>query len=331
MTQPIPSDYLAAKEGAVFQRPPDPGFLLLAGEDRLDFLQRLTSNDLRLLGPGRSLRTVLTSPTARILDLLTLVEWGEALAAITLAGRGQRTGRELRGKIFFMDRVTVADAAAVEQAELDGPAAGEILRRLGLAAPGRDETLVFERNGARVQVIARPGLCGPGYRLLASPPTAGERREDWPALLAAAGALPLDAANYQALRIEAGLPGPEGELTDAFNPLEVGLDELISERKGCYTGQEIIARQISYDKVTRRLVGLRLEAPSPVGARLEVDEKQVGEITSAAVSPLLGPIALAVVRRPHNEPGTRLRVVSPAATGAATGAAAVTPLPFPAL
>lgn len=323
MTQPTPTDYLAAREGAVFYRPPDPGFLLVAGEDRLDFLQRQTTNDLRRLGPGLSLRTVLTSPTARILDVLTLVEWGQALAAITLAGRGPRTGRDLRGKIFFMDRVTVSDASAgVEQVELDGPAAGETLRRLGLAAPpGRDETAVFDLNGARVQVIARPGLCGPGYRLLAT----GERPEAWPAVLAAVGALPLAAATTQALRIEAGLPGPDGELTDAYNPLEVGLDELISERKGCYTGQEIIARQISYDKVTRRLVGLRLGAPAMPGASLMVEDRQVGEITSAAVSPRLGPIALAVVKRPYNNAGALLSALTPGGAIAAT----VIPLPFP--
>lgn len=323
MTQTTLNAYLAARQGAAFYWPLSPGFLVLAGEDRLDFLQRQTTNDLRLLGPGRSLQTVLTSPTARILDVLIVFEWEGGLGIITLPGRVQRTARDLRGKIFFMDRVTVSDASAtVVQVDLEGPQAAAMLARLGLAvAPGPDQTAAFDLDGAPVQVIAHPGLCGAGYRLLA----AIDRAEALPAALSAAGAAPLDAHSYELLRIEAGLPGPDGELTDAYNPLEVGLEGLISERKGCYTGQEIIARQISYDKVTRKLVGLRLASPAAVGTKLELDAKQVGEITSAAVSPRLGPLALAVVKRPHSELGAML-VAAPKDSDAIS--AVVAALPF---
>ncbi len=324
MTHSIASSYQAANEGAVFVQASAAGFLLVAGDDRLDFLQRQTTNDLRLLGPGRSLRTVLTSPTARILDVLTLLEWEGALGAITLPGRGQRTARDLRGKIFFMDKVTLTDASAsVFQFDLEGPAAGSALTRLGLGAhPGKGETAGFDLEGARVHVIAQPGFCGLGYRLLA----AVERQDALLAALASAGVAPIDLASFEILRIEAGLPGADGELTDAYNPLEINLDDLISERKGCYTGQEIIARQISYDKVTRRLCGLRLAAPVAAGERVTAADKQVGEVTSAAVSPRLGPIALAVIKRPHNEAGAALTAL--VGDGEAV-AAVVSPLPFP--
>lgn len=309
MSQSIAVAYEAARTGAVFFQPPAPGFLLLAGADRLDFLQRQTTNDLRALAPGRSVQTVLTSPTARILDLLTLFEWEGGLAALTLSGRGQRSERELRGKIFFMDKVTVTDAsAAIAQLDLEGPEAGALLLRLGLAAlPGRGEVADLDLEGARVQVIAQPGLCGPGYRLLID----SDRRQALLSVLAGAGAVALDAASHEILRLEAGLPGPDRELTDAYNPLEAGLEALISERKGCYTGQEIIARQISYDKVTKRLAGLRLSAPVAAGAHVLADDKTVGEVTSVADSPRLGPIALAYLKRPHNEAGAVLGVASP--------------------
>ena len=80
-----------------------------------------------------------------------------------------------------------------------------------------------------------------------------------------------------------------------------------AENKGCYTGQEIIARQVTYDKVTRMLVGLRSDAPLAVGATLTADRRDVGAVTSVAWSPALAAhLALAIVKRPHNAVGTAL-------------------------
>jgi folate-binding protein YgfZ len=126
--------------------------------------------------------------------------------------------------------------------------------------------------------------------------------------LAARGVIALSAEAYNVLRIEAGRPGPAQELTSDYTPLEANLDRAISSIKGCYSGQEVIARQITYDKVARRLVGLRLAAPVAVGAAVTVEGRTVGTITSAAESPQFGAIALAVVRRPHFEPQTNVIV-----------------------
>ena len=113
---------------------------------------------------------------------------------------------------------------------------------------------------------------------------------------------------YQVRRIELGRPEPGAELTGEYSPLEAGLAWACAENKGCYTGQEIIARQITYDKVTRVLVGLVGDAPLSPGASLSADGRDVGTITSTAYSPLLGaPIALAIVKRPHDVPGSELQ------------------------
>jgi tRNA-modifying protein YgfZ len=127
--------------------------------------------------------------------------------------------------------------------------------------------------------------------------------------LATAGAHLLTPGDYEIWRVEQGLPGPHGELIEDFTPLEAALSEAVSSEKGCYTGQEIIARQITYDKVTRGLVGLRLRGPAASGDSVEVEGKRAGAITSAVESPLLGPIALAVLKRPHNVPGTPVTVI----------------------
>jgi folate-binding protein YgfZ len=122
-------------------------------------------------------------------------------------------------------------------------------------------------------------------------------------------------------RVELGHPAPGAELTEEYTPLEGGLGWACAENKGCYTGQEIIARQITYDKVTKTLVGLHLSTPVAVGSEIMAENRPVGTVTSTANSPSLdAPIALAVVKRPHNTPGTLLHI------GAAT--ATVTDLPM---
>jgi folate-binding protein YgfZ len=297
------ADYQAAYEGAVWFCPPEPGFLRLSGEDRLDFLQRQSTNDLRRLRPDRAVVTVLTSPTARILDVLTVLDLGDALGVLTLPGHGPRTARELRGKIFFMDRVTVTDNSRdFAQIDLECPQAAAVLQHLGLtAAPPVGGVGTFVVAGCEMRVIGHPGLRGVGFRLLMP----ADGRDATTTALAAAGAVALSAPVYDILRVEAGLPGT-AELTEEYNPLEANLDAFVAENKGCYTGQEVIARQITYDKVTRRLVGLRPEAPVPVGAEVLAEGKTVGQVTSAVVSPRLGPLALAYIKRPFHQPDTRL-------------------------
>jgi glycine cleavage system aminomethyltransferase T len=109
------------------------------------------------------------------------------------------------------------------------------------------------------------------------------------------------------------------------NPLEAGLRRFCDDHKGCYTGQEIIARQITYDKVTTHLVGLLPEEPVSPEAAVRADGRPVGWVSSAVHSIGLGrPIALAFVRRPYHAPGTEVAVEA----GAEAVAADVCDLPF---
>ena len=310
------------RQHAAFYRHPDAGLLLVAGDDRIDFLNRQTSNDVRGLALHRAVVTVLTSPTARIEDVLWLVELPEGIGAMTLPGRGPRTGRTLRGKIFFMDRVTLSDASTdYAQIDLEGPAADRVLESLGIPMPpATGEVVMFAWGDATVRVVGGTGTSTSRYRLLTPAPAAGMLTE----ALVRAGATELIPATFEVLRVEIGRPGPQGELTDEYNPLEAHLHEAISNSKGCYTGQEIIARQVTYDKVTRQLVGLRLVHPVTAGARVMQGAKVVGNLTSAVVSARFGPIALAYVKRPASEPGTVLTVEADGGEIAAT----VVALPF---
>jgi aminomethyltransferase len=101
---------------------------------------------------------------------------------------------------------------------------------------------------------------------------------------------------YQVARIEAGLPEPGHEIQEEYLPLEVGLDDAVSFEKGCYTGQEIIARMHSRGRLARELVGLRLEGASEIGSVIRQDGREIGRLTSLAHSPARGWIGLAVVK-----------------------------------
>lgn len=306
-TTPTLTGYHDAITGAAFCRVPDGGYLRVAGQDRVDFIQRQTTNDARTLTPDHAQLTVLTSATARILDVWRLVEEGDQIAAITLAGRGAATAAYLQRRIFFMDKVTVTDASAeIAQIEVFGPGAEALLADVGRVTPPAPGAITaLDLDGAALRVIGRHGVLARGYLLLADAGAADAVR----ARLAAGGGAPVSREVVDLLRIEAGLPGPAGELTEAYTPLEAALDAAVSASKGCYTGQEVIARQITYDKVTRRVVRLRLDAAVPVGAAVQVEGRSAGVVTSSAVSPRFGAIALAVLRRPHVDPGVRVSVV----------------------
>ncbi len=297
--------YEAALRSAAYVRLNGAGYLRIAGPDRAGFVQRQTSNDVELLAPGKAVPNVLTSPTARIMDVWTMFAEEDALALLTIVGRAPTTAGFLKSRIFFMDHVTVEDASAeVAQIVVEGPAAGALLEKIGVArVPGPDEVGEAEVGGAAVRVVGMEGLNGPGWRLL----VAADEAQAVIDALETEGAAALAPAAYETLRIEAGQPGP-AELNEDYTPLEIGLNGAVSSTKGCYTGQEILARQITYDKVTQQLVGLWLGGPAAAGMDVRAEGRRGGTVTSVAESPRLGWIALAVVRRPHHAWGTAVSV-----------------------
>jgi folate-binding protein YgfZ len=284
--------------------PQPAGCLRLTEPDRRAFLQRQTTNHIDLLTPERSLLSVLTSPTARILDVFILLEVDDSILILTLPGHGESTYRYLRSRIFFNDKVALNNESQNwTQIDLFGPAAETVLDRLGLEAPGEANHVCRSSNGARV--LRHEPSFGLGYRLL----LAADAAASGEAALSATGLERLSPEAYDRLRVERGLPAAGRELTDDYTPLEAGLRMAISDHKGCYTGQEVLARQITYDKVTRQLCGLRLDGPADPGVDLlAADGAPAGRLTSVANSPRLGWIGLGIVKRPHHQPGSELRL-----------------------
>jgi folate-binding protein YgfZ len=148
----------------------------------------------------------------------------------------------------------------------------------------------------------------------------------------ARGVLPAGLETFEILRIEAGTPLYPDELNENVNPLEVGNLEAISFNKGCYVGQEVVARLQTYDKVRRRLVGLMAESKLPSGSKVYAgaqsaagNESEIGVVTSSVRSPGLGKeIALAYISMQQVSPGSKYSVRA----GAKNIEAELSTLPF---
>jgi tRNA-modifying protein YgfZ len=182
------------------------------------------------------------------------------------------------------------------------------------------EALALEHGHTGVELGGAPALAirtDAGVDLL----LAAEEADRAASALLEAGAEDVSEEAAEILRVESGRPRFGREMSSAAMPAEAGIVErAVDFEKGCYIGQEPVARLHYRGRPNRTLRGLRLERPAPDGAALLLGEKEVGRIGTACISPALGPIALAIVRR-EAEPGASVEV-----DGA--GAAEVVELPF---
>lgn len=228
-------------------------------------------------------------------------------------------------KYAVFDRVGIEEASAPRlRLHLAGPGAGALLESLGVSSlPGTALSFTdADVEGASLRILRIDRLGLPGFDL-APASGAGDALLD---ILLGAGARPAGGEAFRMLRVEAGIPRFGEDMDVETLPDEANLAaRAISYTKGCYTGQETVARIKTYGHVNRRLVGLRSDADLPAGTpllRAAGDEKPAGRVTSSARSPRFdGTIALGIVARDLAEgPG---RLVT--ADGAAV---VVTPIPF---
>jgi folate-binding protein YgfZ len=305
------------------------GLLSVRGGDRVRWLDGMLSNDVAGLAPGperSGCYALLLTRQGRIVADFHVLERGAELWLETARDAVPRA-LETLARFIVADDVALADASArVERLALEGPAAPAILER-ALGAPlalAPECCAEVELAGAPL-VVAAFGFGGlPARQLFAAPGQGARVAEALRAAGAQSGLVPAGAAALEILRIEAGVPGFGTELGPEVLPAEARLERAVSTTKGCYTGQEVVARMRSRARVGHLLVGLRCAGSEPpaAGAELRAGDQKVGEVTSACLSPVAGAIALGFVRAAHAQAGTRL-----AAAGCA-GEALVAELPF---
>jgi len=275
------------------------GLIRVLGPDRISFLQGMLSNDVAALRPGQGCRALMLTVKGKLVaDLFVYVREADVLLE-TDEGRAAPLASVLEGHLVMEDALVRDETANLGVLALLGPKAFEVA---GLAP-----LLPYEHRPAGEALAAGMAYtAAPGLHLIAP-------RERIPALVSGAeraGAVPLSELDVEAMRIEAGWPRWGHELGEDTIALEAGLSDALSFTKGCYTGQEVIARVSARGHVNRKLVGLAIdgrEPPAP-GTVLAGDGRpEAARVTSSCESSRLsGTIALAYAFRTHAAPGTEL-------------------------
>ena len=287
--------------------------LLATGPDLLDLLHRLSTADLAGLSAGEGKPTMLTTPKGRVVERLFVHHLGETgVLLIGGAGSGAKVLEHL-ARYTFAEQTGLAETTGEScQLALIGPRAGRALEASGLKAPAAHRTEKGRLAGIEVQLLGQDGLSTEGFSVVGRSDEAAALRSALEDAVGGVGGRPAGADALESYRVLRGLPEAGHELTEAHNPLEAGLWDAVSFDKGCYVGQEVVARLNTYDKVARSIVGLELppgsDLPEP-GATLSREGRAVGELTSVVHPPgRERPAGLGYVKRKEIEVGVSLEV-----------------------
>ncbi|MGA2320654.1 MAG: glycine cleavage T C-terminal barrel domain-containing protein [Solirubrobacteraceae bacterium] len=296
------------------------GKLALSGPDAVEFLNGQVTNDLAVLHPGEGCYAAFLTHKGKMLGDLRILAVGddEAGAPVELLLDTERVA--LQGLFDMIRRYKVGYEVELHKRTVEcgllsliGPDSARIA--------GAEQLAAVEHSNAAVEIGGVAALAvrtDVGVDLLCE----AADSELLTAALLARGAIRISAQAAECLRVECGRPRFGIDLDEGTIPQEAGLNErAVSFTKGCYVGQETVARLFYRGKPNRHLRGLRLSAPASSGEELRLGERTVGHVSSAVISPELGPIALALVRR-EAAPGARVSVGTHGTT------AEITDLPF---
>jgi folate-binding protein YgfZ len=319
------AEYRAAREHVGVIDRSNVGKVVVTGRDRQAFLQGMLSNDVKSLAPGQGAAAAFLDAHGKVMALLDVYACDDRVLVALPPGLTEKT-------LALIDHFLISEKAYFESADesfvvlaVEGPGSPALLsslagRSLELGPHGHAEAAVA---GAPVRVIRRSETGGTGFQCWTMPMHGAAL---WRALVDA-GARPVGAEALEILRVEAGVPWYGPDVDETVILPETRLEHLVSYNKGCYIGQEVVARVKYRGHVNRALSGLVLEGDRlpAAGSAVVAEDKDVGRITSAARSIALGaPIALGYVRREHFAPGSAVGVID----GDARIPARVAELPF---
>jgi folate-binding protein YgfZ len=300
---------------AAFISLPDRAILSVTGAPRLKFLHNLLSNDVEGLKPGQGRRAALMDVKGHLLAFVRVLVDPDAVR-IEIAGN--RRDAVEQAFVHYRVATPVRFAARPETVvAVVGPDARAALARAGAEVPDlEEEAHVRARIGQIEAGVIRAGdMPGRGYVLHVPP----EGAEAAASALTAAGASAVSAGQLDVMRIEDGRPWYGPDVTEENLLHETGLlNEYHSAAKGCYVGQEVVARlEGRGGHVNKMIRGLRLASPAAPGDVVTAEGKEVGRVTTAGVSSRFGPVALAYVHRSRADAGSLVDVAGAPATVAA--------------
>jgi aminomethyltransferase len=297
-------DYQALNESAAFLDFSNRGRLCLIGADRQAFINGQVTNNVKGLRPGQGCYSALANAKGKMTsDLNIFVLADEVLLDFEPGLAGKITDR--LGKFIIADDVQIVDASgSFGLISVLGPRAIEVCAALGWRTPKESYAIELQDS---TYVANVPRLGTPGVDLYF--PLSGESPVS---RLQSAGIEACSIESFEVARVENGIPKFGIDMDENTLAPEALGDKAISYSKGCYIGQEVIARIRTYGQVAKALRGIRFEQEAGVplsGEKIFHNEKEVGWMTSAVFSPRLNrPIALAYVRKECNQIGTALTV-----------------------
>lgn len=318
-----PASVEAARTGAVLLDASYREWIRVTGEDRVSFLHGMVTNEVTKLPVGTATYAAMLTPKgAMVADVRLLKREGDLLLDVE-PGHGAKV-REFLEKFLISEDAELHDETATHALlTLGGPRAPELLAKLGLVAPAQHEARAATVAGVAVTLVGNDVVLAHGVDVISPRDGVEAVYRALKEAGAALGLLALGVEGFEVLRVEAGVPRYGADMDDKTIPLEANLERAINYKKGCYIGQEVIARGTFRGHMNRKLMGLLLGGQVPA-ARTELfsGEKKVGWVTSVVRSEKRGQtIALGYVHRDFLTPGTRLQL-------AGMGDAEVHPLPF---
>ncbi len=292
-------EYLAATTASGLFDRSERGKLALTGAEVKEFLQGQVSNDVLALSPGTGCYATLLTPKGKMLADLRILDAGGELLLDTERVALQELFNVIRRFSLGYDVALHKRTLESGLLSLIGPKSAQIA---GVNSLGEEEHthLPVQIGSMRARAI-RTDL---GVDLLCDAADTGTLA----AALTEAGAVTISEAVADTVRVEHGRPRYGIDLDETVIPQEADLNaRAVSFTKGCYVGQETVARLHYRGKPNRHLRGLRLTTPVDPGAEITFGDRVVGHLGSVAESPSLGPVALAIVRR-EAPPGSQVQV-----------------------
>lgn len=305
------------------------GYLKISGPDRGSFLQGIITNDVVNIKPGDGLHAAILTVKGRTLADFIILSFEDhfILETESLISTKLLT---ILSRYKIREKITIEQLQNIGSIAVQGPNSESLIARItGSQLPELrtyDHT-ILQIAGNHV-TIRKQSITGEAGYIITTQHIL--LPETWESLLKTGKEFNPQPIGYEAmesLRIEAGIPRYGQDLTEDNIPLEIENEDMISFNKGCYVGQEIIARLKFLGQANKHLKGLHLTSTTipPHDAQITKDEKEVGRVTSGAYSPSLKQsIAMAYLRREYSTLGTQVIVE----TGGSKLDAAVTNLPF---
>jgi len=312
-----PGEYEAARNRVSIADLSDRGKLRLGGKDHLKFLQGMLTNDVIKLEEGKGMYAAILTVKGRMVSDMRVYREKDSVLLDLEPGLNAKVG-ELLKKFRLSYKATIDDLTeSTGLLSIHGPGApdllGEVIGEKNLPVNEFDHVRASVA-GREVTVIKIRRTGEEGYDIYAL--TDG-LADVWGLLMEKGndfGIKPAGRGALEILRIEAGIPVYGIDMDDDTIPIEAGIWDALNFEKGCYVGQEVIARIKWRGHVNRHLLGFISDGDKvpETGSEVFLGEKKIGRVTSGAFSPVLGkPIALGYIRREFKEPGTRVEIRSP--------------------